>query len=441
MKEQFEQYRQQKNIFSRNDKILLAVSGGIDSVVMLDIFIKAKYNIAAAHCNFQLRGKESDGDEAFVENLCSKAGVKLYKTRFMTAEYATDKGVSIQMAARDLRFEWLAKIKEEENFDLVATGHNLNDSIETILINLTRGTGINGLTGISPRSGYTIRPILFATRQMIREYAINNNIAYREDSTNIQTKYTRNKIRHNVIPVLEQINPSVLHSIDDASEYLKSAYIIYEQAIASKRQEIIEYSGKTVSVKTSELRLLKPAETWVYELFKDWNFGKQQVGDIIQLINADTGKQLFSNSHILTKDRDRIIITPLNTEEGKVITINSADDLRNNVIIESYKILPRKNLNISNDPAYAYLDANLIQYPLTIRRWKEGDYFYPLGMQGRKKISDLLIDMKMPLPEKDNIYILEMNGKIIWIIGLRIDDRFKVTESTVEVLIIRKRKG
>ncbi len=440
MLKQFEQYRKERNIFSGHEKILLAVSGGIDSVVMLHIFKELKYNIAVAHCNFQLRGKESDEDEEFVRNLCHTARVKFYRKKFRTSEYAKEKGISIQMAARDLRFDWLTGLKEEENFDLLAMGHNLNDSIETIIINLTRGTGINGLTGISPRSGYIIRPLLFATREMIREYSINNDIDYREDSSNIKTKYTRNKIRHNIIPVLQQINPSVLYSIGETSEYLKSAYIIYEQAIESKRLEILEHEEKTVSFKTSEIKKLEPLETWIYELFKDWNFGKQQTGDIIQLIDAETGKQIFSNSHSITKDRGRLIITPINTEQHKIITINSADDFKDCHLINKYEIALREDIEISNDTSYAYLDADLVRFPLTIRKWKEGDYFYPLGMKGRKKISDLLIDMKIPLPEKENIYVLDMQDTIMWVMGLRIDDRFKVTETTDEVLIIQKRE-
>ncbi|MEA1885602.1 MAG: tRNA lysidine(34) synthetase TilS [Bacteroidota bacterium] len=439
MREQFEQYRNQNKIFNRNDKILLAVSGGIDSVVMLDLFIEGKYNIAVAHCNFQLRGEESDGDERYVEELCRSAGTKMHKKRFTTIEYAAVKGISIQMAARDLRFKWLAEIKKEENYKLVALGHNLNDSIETMLINLARGTGLKGLTGIKPKSGYIIRPILFATREIIREYAEDNNIDYREDSSNIQTKYSRNKIRHNVIPVLEKINPSVLYSISETAEYLESAYIIYAQAIESKSKEIIKYTGKSAAIKISELKKLQPFETWIYELFKKWNFRKLQLVDIIQLIDADTGKQLFSNTHILTKDRDKIIITPLHKDKTEVITVNSAGELMNNDLIERYEIIPCEKLDIRNDPAYAYLDANLIRYPLTIRKWQAGDYFYPLGMKGRKKISNLLIDMKIPLPEKDDIYVLETNGKIAWVIGIRIDERFKVTQSTEEILLIKKR--
>ncbi|MBS0011164.1 MAG: tRNA lysidine(34) synthetase TilS [Bacteroidales bacterium] len=439
MTEQFEQYRKDEKIFSENDRILLAVSGGIDSLVMLDLFHKAGYKIAVAHCNFRLRGREADGDEEFVESLCRKSKLRFYKKRFQTTEYAAQKGLSIQMAARDLRYEWLAGIRENENYDLVATGHNLNDSIETIILNLARGTGINGLTGISPRSGYLIRPILFATRQMIRDYAESNRLCHREDSSNIQTKYKRNKIRHRIIPILEEINPSVLHSIDESSDHLKSAYIIYSGAIESKRKEIFKYDKDSASVKTSDLENLEPAVTWLYELFKQWNFNKYQAREINQLIHADPGKQLFSTSHCLSKDRGKIIITPLADRQEKEIIINSPGEFIKVDLIDSYRIIPVKNVIFSNNNDYAYLDADLIEYPLTIRRWVEGDYFYPLGMQGRKKISDMLIDMKIPLPYKDDVYVLEMKGKIIWLIGIRIDDRFKVTESTSEVLQIIKK--
>ncbi|HCC71482.1 MAG TPA: tRNA lysidine(34) synthetase TilS [Bacteroidales bacterium] len=439
MTEQFEKYRKENRIFTHKNSILVAVSGGIDSIVMLDLFKRGEYNIAVAHCNFQLRGDESDGDEKFVENICKREDIKLFKTKFKTAEYASKKGISIQMAARDLRFGWLAEIRKSENHDLVAIGHNLNDSVETMLINLTRGTGINGLTGMSPRSGYIIRPILFATRLMIQDYAADNNLQYREDSSNIQTKYTRNKIRHSVIPVLEQINPSVIYSIDETSDFLKSAYIIYKQSIETKIKEIIEYRGDIASVEISELKKLEPVETWIFEIFKHWNFGRQQIGDIIQLIGASTGKQLFSNSHIVTKDRSKMIISPLADNDNIVFTFESADELRQYRLIKQCEIIKADQLVIKNDPDFAYLDADRINYPLIIRKWQEGDYFHPLGMMGKKKVSDLLIDMKIPLPEKENIYILEIEGKIAWVIGLRIDDRFKVTKSTSKVILLQKR--
>ena len=440
MLEQFEQFRQEKNIFRSSNNILLAVSGGIDSVVMLDIFTRMEYSIAVAHCNFQLRGKESDDDQAFVADLCRKAELRLFTKKFETSSYAREKGISIQMAARDLRFEWLAGLREEENFDLIATGHNLNDSVETILINLARGTGIKGLTGISPVSGHIIRPLLFATRKMISLYANDYNVSYREDSSNIQTRYTRNKIRHNVIPVLEEINPSVLHSISESSEFLKSAQLIYEQTIEKKRKEIIKYRNKSSYIDISELKKLDPTGTWIYELFRDYHFGKHQVADILRLLDAETGKQLISDTHILTRDRERIIISPAATAEFTPVTVYSLAGLGEVPLFETAEIMDVGDLQISDDPSIACLDAGLIDYPLTIRRWREGDYFQPLGMKGRKKLSDFLIDTKTPLPEKDRTLVLTMAKQIIWLIGHRIDDRFKVSSSTSEVLRVKLSK-
>jgi tRNA(Ile)-lysidine synthase len=441
MLEQFEKFRQSKNIFNSSDKILLAVSGGIDSVVMLDLFTRMDYKIAVAHCNFQLRGEESDGDQAFVADLCRQAGLRLYTKKFETASYASEKGISIQMAARDLRFEWLAGLRKEEDYDLIATGHNLNDSVETILINLTRGTGINGLTGIDPVSGHIIRPLLFATRQMIMHYADENSISYREDSSNIQTRYTRNKIRHNVIPVLEQINPSVLYSISETAEFLKSAYHIYRSTIEEKRKEIVEYDEKSSCIRISELRKLHPLETWVYELFRDYHFGRQQVSDIIRLLDAETGKQIISYDHILTRDRERIIISPSDTAEFTAMTISSVSGLRDLSLFEKAEIIDVDELQISDDPSFAYLDAAMIDFPLSIRKWQKGDFFHPLGMKGSKKVSDFLIDTKTPLPEKDRILVLTMNDKIIWLIGRRIDNRYKVSDSTSRVLMIKLRNN
>lgn len=434
----FERYNKQKHLFSEDDRILLAVSGGIDSMVMLHIFLRAGYNIGVAHCNFRLRGKESDEDQEFIEQQCLKHNIKLYKKCFDTSIYAANRGISIQMAARKLRYEWFEEIRSANGFDLMATGHNLNDSVETILINLVRGTGINGLTGINEKDGHIIRPLLFATREMINDYAGKNAVEYREDSSNKQTKYTRNKIRHNIIPLLEQINPSVLYSVAETSEYLKSANSIYRQAIDAKRDILIRQTGNSVLIEINEIKKLEPLEAWVYELFKEWGFGSGQVNDIIRIIDAPAGKQLFSDTHTLTKDRGKIIIGPAVPEEKRTINIGSTEDFeRADGPVEKASLIPGRDFIMIKDPSYACLDAALIHYPLIIRNWAEGDYFYPLGMQGKKKVSDLLIDMKIPVPDKKNIFVLEMDGDIIWVIGIRIDNRFRVSDSTEEVLLLR----
>ncbi len=434
----FVQYNKQKQLFSEKDRILLAISGGIDSMVMLQVFLRAGYNTAAAHCNFRLRGKESDEDQEFVEQQCLKHNIKLFKKCFDTSVYAAERGISIQMAARELRYEWLEEIRSAKGFDLIATGHNLNDSVETILINLIRGTGINGLTGINAKAGHIIRPLLFATREMINEYAGKNAVEYREDSSNKQTKYTRNKIRHKIIPVLKQINPSVLHSIVETSEYLKSANSIYSQVIETKKDLLVRHTGSSSIIKINEIKKLEPLEAWVYELFKEWGFGKGQVNDIIRIIDAPAGKQLFSATHTLTKDRGKLIIGPATNEEKKTVIIRSIEDF--NMAggpVKQASLIPVRDFIMIKDPAYACLDAALIHYPLKIRSWAEGDYFYPLGMEGRKKVSDLLIDMKIPLPDKKNIFVLEMDGDIIWVTGIRIDNRFRINDSTEEVLLLR----
>ncbi len=369
-----------------------------------------------------------------------KHNIKLFKKSFDTSVYAIDKGLSTQMAARELRYEWFEEIRSANGFDIVATGHNLNDSIETILINLSRGTGINGLTGIKEKSGHIIRPLIFATREMIDEYAVKNAVEYREDSSNIQAKYTRNKIRHKIIPVLRQINPSVLHSIAETSEYLKSANSIYRQAIETKKDLLVRHTGSSAIIEINEIKKLEPLEAWIYELFEEWGFGRGQINDIISVIDAPSGKQLFSDTHIITKDRDSIIISPEDPEERKEVIIRStADFSRAGGPVEKASLIPVRNFVLIKDPGYACLDAGLIHYPLIIRNWKEGDYFYPLGMKGKKKVSDLLIDMKVPVPDKKNISVLEMDGEIIWVIGIRIDNRFRVSDSTEEVLLLKKK--
>ena len=436
MVEQFETYRENNGIFTPDNMILAGVSGGIDSIVMLDMFLEGHYNVAVAHCNFQLRGEESDEDEKFVKDICRRHSLKLHTQRFNTTEYAANNRLSIQMAARELRFRWMFELLEEEKYDLLSLGHNLNDSIETMIINLSRGTGLNGLTGISCRSGSVIRPILFATREMIKDYASSKNLEYREDSSNSQTRYTRNKIRHRVLPVLEEINPSILRSLEETSEYLQSAYIIYEQAIRDRKDQIIESDGKFEYCIISELRKLSPLNTWIYEIFKGWNFRKQQVNDILRLIDGDTGKQVYGKSHTITRDRDRLLISPVKKDLSKPVLLNSYGELRNSDFFKKVEILPANSIKLSDDSGIAHIDADLIKYPLTIRKWEDGDYFYPLGMKGRKKVSDLLIDMKIPLPEKEDIHIIESEDNIIWVIGLRIDDRFKISKSTRDVMIL-----
>lgn len=442
MKDKLEEYRVSKSLFSSGDKIIVALSGGRDSTVLLHLLNSSGYKVAAAHCNFQLRGAESEEDEKFVERYCSSLNVKLYKTRFATSEYAEKHGISIQMAARDLRYEWLERIRSGEGFDLIAIGHNLNDSVETLIINLIRGTGLKGLTGIKEKTERVIRPLLFASREMIDQYIRENRVEYREDSSNSETKYTRNKIRHDVLPVFRDINPSFLDSINETTEHLSSAWDIYISAIREKKNEIVKGTESRYRVSTDSLSLLQHAETWIFEIFRDWGFGRLQAKEIAGLLSSASGKQLHSDTHTITRDRTELIITRKSKRSpGKNIEIKSPEELKDTFLTDNAEIIKADKFSMISDNNYACLDASMISFPLTIRKWEEGDYFYPLGMKGRKKISDFLVDIKVPLPDKDSIYVLEMNGKIIWVAGYRIDNRFRVKASTTDILLIRKRPG
>jgi len=441
MKDKLEEYRVLKSLFSAGDKIIVALSGGRDSAVLLHLLNSSGYKVAAAHCNFQLRGEESEEDEKFVEKYCGSLNVKLYKTRFATSEYAEKHGISIQMAARDLRYEWLEKIRSVEGYDLIAIGHNLNDSVETLLINLIRGTGLKGLTGIKEKTERVIRPLLFASREIIDQYIRENRLEYREDSSNSETKYTRNKIRHNVLPIFRDINPSFLESIDETTEHLSSAWDIYKSAIREKKNEIVKGTESRYRISTDSLSSLQHRETWIFEIFRDWGFGRLQAKEISDLLKSPSGKQLHSDTHTITRDRTKLLITVKSKKSpGKIIEIKSPEELKDSFLTDNAEIIKADKFSLISDNNYACLDASMISFPITIRKWKEGDYFYPLGMKGRKKISDFLVDIKVPLPDKDSIYVLEMNGKIIWVAGYRIDNRFRVKTSSTDILLIRKRQ-
>lgn len=442
MKDKLEEYRVSKSLFSAGDKIIVALSGGRDSTVLLHLLNSSGYKVAAAHCNFQLRGAESEEDEKFVERYCRSLNVKLFKTRFATSEYAEKHGISIQMAARDLRYEWLERIRSGERFDLIAIGHNLNDSVETMIINLIRGTGLKGLTGIKEKTGSVIRPLLFASREMIDQYIRENRVEYREDSSNSETKYTRNKIRHNVLPIFRDINPSFLDSINETTEHLSSAWDIYISAIREKKNEIVKGTESRYRISTDSLSLLENPETWIFEIFRDWGFGRLQAKEIAGLLTSSSGKQLHSDTHTITRDRTELLITRKSKKSpGKNIEIKSPEELKDSFLADYAEIIKADKFSMISDNNYACLDASIISFPITIRKWEEGDYFYPLGMKGRKKISDFLVDLKVPLPDKDRIYVLEMNGEIIWVAGYRIDNRFRVKPSTTDILLIRKKPG
>ena len=423
---------------SMTDTILLAVSGGIDSVVLAYLFRKAGMKGAIAHCNFQLRGEDSHLDESFTAELARSLKYPFHSRSFEAQEFAGERKISIQMAARELRYTWFEELKKEEGFDSIATAHTMNDSVETFMLNLSRGTGIRGLSGIPVRSGNVIRPLLFATRKEIETYAENEGIRYREDASNRETRYRRNKIRHDVIPVLEQINPAFIRTMSGNMERLQEALAIFRQAVELTRRDLFSSDSGQICINIQSLKALTPRDTWLYELFSPYGFNRMQCEGIGQILDSDSGKRSISATHQLFKDRDRLILTASDPEGFERYYLDSPENVSSLPFPMDIEVLDQKELEkIPTDRETACLDLDQVQFPLTIRHWIHGDYFYPLGMDGIKKLSDFFVDRKVPVPEKDRTWILASGKKIVWIMGHRIDNRFRITESTRRVLILR----
>lgn len=437
MLDRLKSYLEENKLCKFGDRILLTVSGGIDSVVMAHLFREADYNCAIAHCNFQLRGKDSEADEAFVRLLGASLEMPVYVKRFDVEETVKEEGISVQMAARELRYTWFEELLNDHSYELVATAHNKNDSVETFFINLSRGTGIRGLTGIPPGNEKIIRPLLFATRQEIIAYSKKNQLKFREDASNLDTKYRRNKIRHDVIPVMEQINPGFTETMSLNMERLKEVLGIYKQAVKLARKELFEEGSNRITIDIGKLNSLSPRRTWFYELFSPFGFTRSQCEGIEQIMDAKPGRRSISTTHQLFKDRDRLILVQ-STQESFERYYLDGPDLRSSLPFPmDVEVIDRDELQkIPSDPNIACLDHDQIQFPLTIRHWLHGDYFCPLGMNQIKKLSDFFVDNKISVPEKESTWILASGKKIVWIMGHRIDHRFRITDKTTKVLLL-----
>jgi tRNA(Ile)-lysidine synthase len=437
MFEEFINYIKKNTLFRKQNRILLAVSGGIDSMVMSHLFIKLGTDTGIAHCNFCLRGKESDEDEELVRNFASENKIPFYAIRFRTKEYALKKGISVQMAARELRYEWFEKIRQEHNFDYIAVAHNLNDNIETLLINLTRGTGITGLSGMKPSSNKIIRPLLYATRLKIEEYCNDHSITFREDKSNAETKYIRNKIRHLVIPVLKEINPSIEETLNETAEKLSGIDEILSVYIDGIRSQTSIKKGTAAIFNIEKLKNLRNNKAVIFELFSPYGVTGPASGDLLRLLAGRTGKQIFTKTHRILRNRNDLLVSPLETERHEYFEINSIEDFLLVPGIESAEIIStNRSFRISRKQSVACIDFEKISFPVLIRGWKKGDSFFPLGMKKKKKLSDYFIDKKFSLVRKEQTLILESGGNIAWIIGERLDDRFKVTGLTSRILRI-----
>lgn len=416
------QYIDNERLFPLNARIIVALSGGADSVALLRILHTLGYDCEAAHCNFHLRGAESDRDEMFVRKLCKTMRIPLHTIDFATEQYAIEKKISIEMAARELRYQWFAEIKEKTKADVIAVAHHQDDSVETVLLNLIRGTGINGLLGIRPKNGDIVRPLLCISRKEITDYLQNAGQEYMTDSTNLQDEYTRNKIRLNLLPLMQEINPLVKEHIIDTSNYLNDVNRIYNKGIEEGKQRVIEKGNIRI------VPLLKEPSprALLFEILYPLGFNAAQTKNILAMLEGQTGKQFISkDGWRVVKDRELLLIDKKEKQEIPPFCLIKEE--------KEYT----KDFIIPREKHIACFDTDKLIGELNLRKWQTGDIFIPFGMKGKKKVSDYLTDRKFSIIQKENQWVLCCGDKIIWIVGERTDNRFRIDEKTKKVTVFK----
>ncbi len=435
--QQFKAYIKAQQLFNADDKLLLAVSGGADSAVLCALCAAAGLKFAVAHCNFQLRGAESDRDETFVRSLGNKYKVQLFVKQFDTIAVSVHKKKGIEETARDLRYDWFAELlKTDPSFKFLLTAHHADDNTETVLMNFFRGTGIKGLRGIKPKNGNIVRPFLFASSTMIREYASTNNIAFVNDSTNENSDYTRNFFRNELIPQIEKVFPNVKRNIAANIERFADLEYAYKESMETAKLKLIQKKGNDTHIPVLKLKKTKPLRSVIHEIISDYGFTAAQISETEKLLEADSGKYILSATHRILKNRNWLIISPLafavNETEFYLIEKSTAKISFSGGELNIQ--LAEKPAELDSGNNLVYIHAADLKYPLLLRKWKQGDYFYPLGMKKKKKISRFFSDQKLSLLQKENVWLIESDKKIVWIIGQRIDDRFRVTEGSSDIL-------
>lgn len=470
----FKNYIEENNLFTAKDKLLLAVSGGVDSVVLCELCRQAGYDFAIAHCNFQLRGEESERDERFVRELGKKYEVEVLVKKFETETYAAKEKISIQEAARNLRYEWFFSlvVSRESGVrsqtpnsgdatpdsrlltndststpDYILTAHHADDNIETVMMNFFRGTGLHGLTGIpvigNPAKGtihasFLRRPLLSFSKEEIIRFAKENKLDFAEDSSNQSSKYTRNFFRNEIIPAISKVYPQVKENLVDNINRFKEIENLYQLGVGEIKKKLCKQKGEELHIPVKQLMRYKN-RALIYEIIAPYNFSEKQVDEVVKLTESDSGKYIQSpvNTYRIIRHRHWLIVTPVKTDESvNIIIEKGAGSLQFAVGGLQLSVIDNPTGKLASDNSIGLLDANEIQFPLLLRKWKQGDYFYPLGMKKKKKLSRFFIDQKLSKPAKEKVWVLEMNKKIIWVVGYRIDDRFKITEKTKSVLKI-----
>lgn len=424
----------------RNAGFILAVSGGADSISLLHAFKYLNLRILALHCNFSLRGKESDMDEQFVKRFCDSYGIDHSVKKFNTLAYAREKSLSIEMAARELRYDWFREMKKKKKMDYIVVAHHADDVAETLLINLCRGTGIKGLTGIKPVNGDILRPLLECSRADILRYIEAHQLGFRTDSTNNSLDYLRNKIRHQVIPVLKEINPSFLDTMTENCTALKETEQIFNYGIRQLQEEILDCEEDEILIHIAKTLSSPAPYTFLYETLKPFGFNKAQVRDILNTHSSTPGKQFRAGRHILVKGRTCWRLYEACQEQCPPLYIPDCGQYTmGNHILEVSRFLRTEDFEIPKDPSIACLDADKVKFPLCVRHWQAGDYFCPLGMKkSKKKLSDFFTDQKFSAKQKKECLLLLSDDKVAWIVGYRPDDRFKITSFTQRIIQIRQ---
>ena len=420
--------------FLKESKILVAISGGIDSVVLAHLCKANNLNFALAHCNFKLRGKDSDADEIFVRQLAKQLDISLFVKEFNTEAYSKTQKTSIQVAARELRYNWFNTLLNIHKLEYILTAHHLDDNFETFLINLSRGTGLSGLTGIPEHNKNIVRPLLPFSRKQIEVYAKKHNIIWREDASNASNKYLRNAIRHDVMPILKALNPQLLSNFGNTIDHLKDTASIVAQSIADfKKYAISEVNEDCITYKVSEFQKLENPKAYLFEIFK--NYGFTAWNDVLALLNAETGKYVVSKTHRLEKHREFLMLSALNQPKKEIyeFALKSFEDFETPNFTICFKEV---STFLKTNNQTIFVDKSKLQLPLTLRKWTLEDSFKPLGMTGKKKLSKFLKDQKITPHQKENTWLLLSNNTVLWVVGQRADDRFKVTKTTNAILQI-----
>ena len=440
LQEAFIRHVRETHLFHRGDRLWLAVSGGVDSVVLCELCHLSKFRFEIAHMNFGLRGEESDGDELFVKQLAERYRVPFHTKRTDALQYAAQHKESIQVAARVLRYQWFTELTTESE-GLLLTAHHADDNIETMLMNFFRGTGIAGLKGIPASSGPIRRPLLPFSKSELVAFAKQQKLKWRDDSSNATDKYSRNYFRNAIIPLVNKVFPESEHNLLENLKRFSEVDMLYRQALDLHRKKLTEQKGNEIHIPVLKMKKTVPVRTVLYELTRPYHFTAHQADELVHLLDADHGKMVLSPTHRIIKNRGWLIISPLQQQETGHVVVGQHDEVTR--FAQGSLHLhrkPAKTFELPSSSLEAGLDHRKIEYPLIVRKWKAGDYFYPLGMKKKKKVSRLLIDLKLSPTDKEKVWVMESGKRICWVIGLRIDDRFKLVESTKEVLQIKFEK-